>query len=1036
MFKKFTINGIPSGMTQDNYPPTNNYYFQDPYNGLNNPPPISYGYPYGEPTYNYVPPVQDVTVNQVAYKLDPLSDTWGKEISNNKGKVKVQPLTSSFNIISRYKNNTPDGKLRFVIIEYFTKGKSYTALMPAEDYIKDLYHKYLKEIFRYPGCTRNQFNELVAFLLQTAPSQDITIFSHQGWNDVDNGALVFASEPPQLYIPHSLLSPSIKRRKLSPMSHSPQEIIQNWLNIYSKNPSLNFMGYFRIGSLFQYFLRKAGLNVQQYIICEPSETLGEDKLKVMLATNDIVNFKVPSLDSGEDKILKELELVFDGICLFTDDSFADEENKILLGLKTITKAVRQDAVNTDFGNGLIAVISKNAAFAATRLAPNNVIVIDTDSIEIEADADWIKAVTDEMDTLVITTVLSHVSEVKALITNRLPDLRKDLSEKANGESLDTLTMLVFVELFFKEFLNFRMLNDETLNNILQTIDCKSDRVMDASHAIENDFSSIISEMIRSKSIVPVRKRRNMRFENDGKSFIIDGERMYLPSEIVKSSLALMTTVHSSESLMKALKRTNALEYKEGNTHRVELHDNIGKHQHLYLYDISAEILDADVLYKLHNLESDAFLLKENEIPQNDFISLLNDGQGHIAGKQICYNNEENGHCYITGQSGWGKTYLLSQLVAKCFTIGHRVVIFDSSDSFTYEAMCHNLSKNFVDKNVTIFDLDKDGIPIDFFRIDRNAGLTSLKKLLLGVLQAGIGELSPPQSNALRSILSSIISELDENDRITCQSIINKLKGVENKNDYLTLKWLKDYLEPLLNEIEQNGSDISMLDKTDRKNCQIIINKLNGRGSGKSSTTFESLLNRLEPLFEDIEECEMADKSWGEFFRTSNKIIVIRTDSAYTESGNQIIDMMLATLYNYQHDNPQLALDVFIDELQNQNFSKTSAICKAMKEGRKNHMSFFGATQDYYPRNTELGSVMGKAGTQIFLRPTPNSGNVIASELRFNKADMSRFDNMQRGDIIVKGNLFSKEYGRNVPVILSGHVDDFPKIPKNYYGNVL
>ena len=108
----------------------------------------------------------------------------------------------------------------------------------------------------------------------------------------------------------------------------------------------------------------------------------------------------------------------------------------------------------------------------------------------------------------------------------------------------------------------------------------------------------------------------------------------------------------------------------------------------------------------------------------------------------------------------------------------------------------------------------------------------------------------------------------------------------------------------------------------------------------------------------------------------------------------------------------------------------------MKEGRKNHMSFFGATQDYYPRNTELGSVMGKAGTQIFLRPTPNSGNVIASELRFNKADMSRFDNMQRGDIIVKGNLFSKEYGRNVPVILSGHVDDFPKIPKNYYGNVL
>ena len=108
----------------------------------------------------------------------------------------------------------------------------------------------------------------------------------------------------------------------------------------------------------------------------------------------------------------------------------------------------------------------------------------------------------------------------------------------------------------------------------------------------------------------------------------------------------------------------------------------------------------------------------------------------------------------------------------------------------------------------------------------------------------------------------------------------------------------------------------------------------------------------------------------------------------------------------------------------------------MKEGRKSHMSFFGATQDYYPRNTELGSVMGKAGTQIFLRPTPNSTNVVAAELRFSKAEIERFDGMMRGDLIVKANLFNKELGRNVPTTISGHVDDYPKIPDNYYGNVL
>ena len=141
-------------------------------------------------------------------------------------------------------------------------------------------------------------------------------------------------------------------------------------------------------------------------------------------------------------------------------------------------------------------------------------------------------------------------------------------------------------------------------------------------------------------------------------------------------------------------------------------------------------------------------------------------------------------------------------------------------------------------------------------------------------------------------------------------------------------------------------------------------------------------------------------------------------------------MLLATLYNYQHDNPQIPLDVFIDELQNQDFSATGPIRKVMKEGRKSHMSFFGATQDYYPRNTELGSVMGKAGTQIFLRPTPNSTNVVAAELRFSKAEIERFDGMMRGDLIVKANLFNKELGRNVPTTISGHVNDYPKIPDN------
>lgn len=79
--------------------------------------------------------------------------------------------------------------------------------------------------------------------------------------------------------------------------------------------------------------------------------------------------------------------------------------------------------------------------------------------------------------------------------------------------------------------------------------------------------------------------------------------------------------------------------------------------------------------------------------------------------------------------------------------------------------------------------------------------------------------------------------------------------------------------------------------------------------------------------------------------------------------------------------------------------------------------------------------MGIADTQCFLKPTPNSEKLVASELRFNKADMARFDSMMRGDVILKGSLYNKKEGRNSPTIISGHIDDFPKLPGNYYGNV-
>ncbi len=169
---------------------------------------------------------------------------------------------------------------------------------------------------------------------------------------------------------------------------------------------------------------------------------------------------------------------------------------------------------------------------------------------------------------------------------------------------------------------------------------------------------------------------------------------------------------------------------------------------------------------------------------------------------------------------------------------------------------------------------------------------------------------------------------------------------------------------------------------------------------------------------------MSDDTWGNFLANSKPIVIIHTEGINLDNNNQIIDMMLTTLFNYQNEDFSVPLDIFIDEIQNQNFSSTSSIRKIMKEGRKIHMAFFGSTQDYYPKKTELGSTMGKAETQIFLRPSQDSEQAVAAELRWKKDDIARFDSMDRGDIIVKGALYNKAKCRNMHKTLSGHVDNF------------
>lgn len=900
------------------------------------------------------------------YDLDALQNVWFETQIVNGDPRKRTPLTNGFTVTQVIVITDPvTSNVRSAEVTYCADA-IYTAHIPAVDYINGRFAKYFDHVHRLPGCTKSQENDLIGSLLVNAPTIKLTVYPRQGIILQADGSIVFAANPNKPQIPQSVISESLRIRPALLGSNEPVSLEHLWSVLNALHPIIQLLLLLRIGSLLLFWLEPIQVRSYSLLIVTPSACVNAEQLGVLLSTNDIQLHGIPNTESSRRVLLNELSLVWDGITVFSDSLLADEADRIEEPLRLL---IKEAGGSTGSGRSSIVLISKYAPYTAQRIAAENVLSISMDGVTLDLDCESIRQIVQALDAVVIQTMLRIPEHERSRYLGECRALPPYWQQFFDKPVSDLAPFFMSAEIFLKEFCQHSLLSSDRLKEQLTAIYQVTHSAVSVDQTMIQDFASILSERIRNGEIAAVQKQQKVQIDSDRNMILIDGDSFYICGELTDNILCSTQTVRMRSRLLAALRQSGLLHTTDGNTKPLQVYDLNGKSQRLYWYCIDASILDADILHRLHNIDSDQFWLTPDEVPERDFIPLLRDESGRVAGKLIRQQDAENSHVYITGQSGAGKTYADCQLMAKMLSLGHHAVVFDNSDSTTYEAMCRNLSKDYVDANVAFIDIDENGIPVDLFRIDRKATKPTQKKQLRGILTAGVGELTAPQRNRLNTALSEMFDLLDKNEPI------------------------------------RTGDILAMLNE--------------------DGATYESLRSRFESLFEDIDALGMAAQSWDTVFRENEgKIIVIRTASGSMDHGDQLIDMMLASLFSYRKENPGVPLDIFIDEVQNQNLSTDSPICQILKEGRKYGIAFFGATQDFYPFNTELGKIMSKVDTQIFLRPTPNSTNAVASELRFKKGDAARFDTMQRGDAIIKSCFYSKNEQRNIPTTLSGKLISF------------
>lgn len=865
-------------------------------------------------------------------------------------------------IINPHNNDTFD----FVYVEYNTcETETYSTTIPYKDFVAKRLLQHFYKFQKHIDCPDKILRDVFYFLIMDSANQKaLTIPAHIGWmlSDIDTGHYITGNNYNGIaYI--NCIPEYILNYRINPTTRKPKEVLKDYLRLAPQNWKTTFLLGFRITCLILSLYAPYQLELSQALAVETNNSQETAFAIAMLKTFNRFSNTTLALNSAKSKISQELAETNDGICVFHDTFLIENEKKILDSLTPIVNDLQHAADSKEHSRHGIAIISK----FVSHLFPSELIcTLNLDGIQYNGSASELMRISEEMDFIIIQIIENNMKEARSLIENMLEIQNKYLSQIFTDNVKNTCLLIKASLMLAGLIFNYKFLDKEAEINIVNLMRQNNDSEFNSSQIIADDFSDVVNNLIRNDEFNLVRKESDTVFTSCSNTvMVMNGNLEFEPVIIYKKILPLMNTTHNRDKLINALTECSYLYATNKNRHPVSVYDENGKAQLIHTYSISCNILDHDNRYKVDNLANQEYLLKKAEIPESDFLPLLSLPVGETAGRQECFSNNENNHIYITGQSGFGKSFLLSQIVYNSALIGQKVIIFDSSDSFNPEAVSNNISPEFLKNHVTFHSLEEDGIPVDLFNLDGSMTLPQRKNLLAGILSAAASDLSAVQFRTLKTVLSNILSITDSGDQIRPEDIL------------------------------------AFFDENDN--------------------TQKSLINRFYSIFEDIESCSMSDKTWRQFIEDSKDVIIISTQSAFTQNGNQLIDMLLATLYNYQLQGTDYQLDIFIDEMQNQNISDGSPIWKILREGRKYHIAFIGATQKYFQKGDPVGKVMNNAETLIFLKPTTDSEKDAATVLGFKKNEINKFHKMNRGDCIISGKFYSKRFGCNRPAVLSGKV---------------
>lgn len=707
------------------------------------------------------------------------------------------------------------------------------------------------------------------------------------------------------------------------------------------------------------------------------------------------SFNAPPLGPNTKTLKHDIKTINDGILLVKDAFAADQYKKIEKGLDLLLNNANGASESNLIFHHISVIIS---GYADLNIPKSMYCLLEFNDVTTNYMPIQFRNVLRSFDASLIYRIESNYNSFNKIFSHHLSDVRENIPNILPKTKVNTYIMLLTAMRTYNDL--FTPLFKIELEKYIEEWLCSQER--DA-HALDDlicsEYGKILNQKIDEGYFRFTPKKELTPFDKGTNTIIVDRKerRIYIETE-VNEDIAKndMQAISDTDSLTTALNNEGYLHINVHNSkcHRLHTIDSDGNPHPLYSHSIKYSLINNQNKDRFELIDKDMYLYEYDELPYANFLPLIQTINGRFAGKMLVYEAEESNHYFGTGKTGSGKSWALAQLIPMLFMLGHTVVVFDVSGTYTREKLYKMLPKEVVD---ILFQFINVGVKNGQDKIPVNLG--SLK---------GCDSL-PDKKRAIYNVIRAAIVSID--------------KGIE--------RMLKGLLSVYLN------------DKKESVNFNDLCSYFESKGPIGSEVP-----EMLRSVLDDINAIGFEDQTWDKLFQKHNRMIVINLGNEVGDITHQLLDMLVASLFNWQMLHDKRFLDIAIDELKDQDFSKGSPLSTIVSQGRKFHTALLGATQDYFNQGSSCLDVMKQANIKSFGRPG-KSEDRIAQMLGYKNAVDAGFHKFRSCDKVIEADFYNKVLGINEGSIIKGQVVNFvntpfyekfknqylnPDIPPNYYGN--